>query len=174
MRSPNFGRLRRSASPFALLLLFLMLNFAFLGGFLIKNCCMQHIPESKPSLLNPSDSKGHICCMHPLKQGIFCIWWILPNGFNSLQQLVHIVCVVTAKISRSLITLARKSFFLKVITSCLFNTTEYMALKLKKSAGKRLFHLPPYIHESSCSANGIHTHLREGCIPWTRNRWSRG
>lgn len=128
------------------------------------------ISESKPSLLNPSDSWGHICSLHPLEQGIFYIWWILPNGFNSLQQLVHIVCVVTAKIHWSLISPARSSLFLKVTASCLFNTKEYMALKLKKSAGKRFYLHPPYVHERSCSANCIYIHLRYSCIPWTRKQ----
>lgn len=51
---PNFGRLSNSISPFALLLLFLASNFAFL----LKTAVCTMFLKGKQSLLNLMDSGG--------------------------------------------------------------------------------------------------------------------
>lgn len=58
-------------------------------------------PKGRPSLLNPIDSRGHICCMHPLEWIIFSICWNLSNGFNCFQQLVQPDSEATVKRCRA-------------------------------------------------------------------------
>lgn len=72
------------------------------GAFLLKSPSICSIfLKSKSSLLNPIDSGGHTCCMHPLEWMIFCICWNLPNRFNCSQQLVQPDYVVTVRRCRA-------------------------------------------------------------------------
>lgn len=72
------------------------------GSFLLNPPCVCNIfLKCRPSLLNPMDSGGHICCMHPLEWIIFSICWNLPNGFNCFQQLVQPDSEATVKRSRA-------------------------------------------------------------------------
>lgn len=60
------------------------------GTFLLNPPCVCKIfLRGRPSLLNPMDFGGHICCMHPLEWIILGVCWNLPNGFNCFQQLVQ-------------------------------------------------------------------------------------
>lgn len=68
------------------------------GTFLLKPPSVRSVfLKGKPSLLNPMDSGGHACRMHPLESIIFCICWNLPNGFNCFQQLVQPDYVATVR-----------------------------------------------------------------------------
>lgn len=72
------------------------------GAFLLNPPCVCNIfLRGRSSLLNPMDSEGHICCMHPLEWIIFSVCWNLPNGFNSFQQLVQTDNVATVRRCRA-------------------------------------------------------------------------
>lgn len=72
------------------------------GAFLLNPPCAWNVSlRGRPSLSNPMDSGGHICCMHPLEWIIFSVCWNLPNGFNCFQQLVQPDSVATGKRCRA-------------------------------------------------------------------------